>query len=99
MCGVKVRMLQTEPFPAKLALMSITVEGVLQDALCLTEDSRILLAERLLESVPPDKAILDHQVAVAVGRAHELESGAVKGIPGTEALKRVRESIENRLAS
>jgi Putative addiction module component len=77
-------------------LMSVTIDRVFEDALCLTDEGRILLAERLLESIPPDKGIFDAQVSVAVSRADELKSGAVKGINGADALRQVRESIQRR---
>ena len=76
--------------------MSVTIDRVLEDGLCLTEESRILLAERLLESIAPDAFILAAQVAVAEQRAKDMESGVVKGIPGDEALRRVRASILQR---
>jgi len=79
--------------------MTITLDRVLEDALCLTGDSRIVLVERLLESVPEDPSIFEAQMATAVGRADELESGAVQGIPGEEGLRRVRESILKRSQS
>ncbi len=79
--------------------MSVTVDRVFEDALCLTEESRILLAERLLESVPPDKDIFEAQVGVAASRADELEFGTVKGIPSSDALRQVRQSIQRRSVS
>lgn len=79
--------------------MSVTLDQVFEDALCLTDEGRILLAERLLESIPPDKGIFEAQVALAADRADELESGAIKGIPGFDALRHVRESIQKRSES
>lgn len=79
--------------------MSLTVDYVFEEALCLSEENRILLAERLLESIPPDKSIFEAQVAVAQHRGNELESGQISGIPGPEALGRVRESILRRSES
>jgi hypothetical protein len=76
-----------------IGIMSVTVDRVLEDALCLSEESRILLTERLLESVPPDKGIFEAQTAVAIGRLRELESGTVKAIPSQEALRMVREAV------
>ena len=75
------------------------MDHVLDEALGLTEEGRILLAERLLESVPPDRGILAAQIDVAAHRADELESGSVMGIPGDEALAAVRESILRRSGS
>jgi putative addiction module component (TIGR02574 family) len=79
--------------------MPITMNEVFEEALSLSEESRILLAERLLESVPPDKGIFEAQLQVAARRADELEAGRVTGIPGSEALARVRESILRRSES
>jgi hypothetical protein len=79
--------------------MTITLDRVLEDALCLTGDTRLALVERLLESVPEDPSVFEAQMAVAVGRAEELESGTVQGIPGDEGLRRVRESIFRRSES
>lgn len=73
--------------------MAITVERVFEEALCLSDESRVALAERLIESVVPDKSDFEAQVALAESRDAEMESGDVKGIPGGEALRQVREAI------
>ena len=79
--------------------MPVTIDRVLEDGLCLSEESRILLAERLLESIAPHESILRAQVAVAVQRAKQMELGLVKGVPGEEALRRVRTAILQRSQS
>jgi hypothetical protein len=76
--------------------MPITVDRLLEEALCLSGESRLVLAERLIESVVPDPGLLDEQLAVADSRAAELESGAVQGIEGAEALRQVREAVSKR---
>jgi putative addiction module component (TIGR02574 family) len=73
--------------------MTITVDHLFEEALCLSSDSRVALAERLIESVEPDKGIFEAQLQVAQRRAHELDSGVVQAIPGEEALARVRDAI------
>jgi putative addiction module component (TIGR02574 family) len=77
--------------------MTITVDRLFEEALGLSRDSRVTLAERLIESVEPDKSILEAQVHVAQRRADELDAGAVQAIPGEEALARVRDSILGRV--
>jgi hypothetical protein len=73
--------------------MAITVTSIYEEALNLSGDSRVTLAERLLESVTPDPKIFEAQLATANRRAAEMESGAVQGIPGPQALQQVRDSI------
>ena len=77
--------------------MTITVDQLFEEALCLSNDSRVTLAERLIESVEPDESILEAQILVAKRRADELDSGTVQAIPGEEALARVRDSILGRV--
>jgi toxin ParE1/3/4 len=57
--------------------MSLTLDYVFEEALGLSEENRILLTERLLESIPPDKSIFEAQIAVAQQRGNELESGQI----------------------
>ncbi len=76
--------------------MPITVDSLLEDALCLSGESRLVLAERLIESVPPDPDIWEEQLAEVALRVAELESGAVQEIEGVEALRQVRESVSQR---
>ena len=76
--------------------MTMTVDSIFKDALKLSGDGRVALAERLIESVEPDAAVFAVQVAEAMRRAEEMASGAVQGIPGGVALRQVRESILQR---
>ena len=78
--------------------MSITVDRLFQDSLLLSEESRIKLAERIVESVEPDPSLFAAQVAEALRRDQEMESGAVEGIPLEEALEHMR-SFRSRLPS
>ncbi|WP_367871147.1 addiction module protein [Luteolibacter sp. Populi] len=76
--------------------MPVTVDRLLEEALCLSGESRLVLAERLIESVPPDAGIFREQLAEASSRAAELASGTVRGIEGSEALKQVRDAVSRR---
>ena len=44
--------------------MIITVQQVFQEALALSEDSRVVLAERLLESITPTPQVVAEQMEV-----------------------------------
>lgn len=70
--------------------MTVTVDRLFQDSLLLSDESRIRLAERIVESVEPDPAAMAAQMAEARRRDTELESGAVKGIPMDQALEHIR---------
>ena len=76
--------------------MAITIQALYQEALGLSSEGRVALAERLLESVEPDPGLFDAQIALAQQRATELEDGIAQPIPGLEGLKRVRESVLKR---
>ena len=70
--------------------MTVTVDRLFQDSLLLSDESRIRLAERIVESVEPDPTAIAAQMAEALRRDTELECGAVKGIPIGQALEHIR---------
>ena len=73
--------------------MAITVNQLFENALCLSPESRVALAEQLIGSIEPAGPVFEAQLAEAQRRADDLDSGRVKGVPGEEGLRRVRESI------
>jgi hypothetical protein len=74
--------------------MSLSVEEIAEEALSLPSEARVLLADRLVESLDPveDEKIRRLWAKEAVRRRDEVRSGRVKTIPGREALKRVRKA-------
>jgi hypothetical protein len=76
--------------------MAMTVEALYQEALCLSNESRVVLAERLLGSVDPDPVTIEVQTAMARQRLMDLENGEVQPISGDEGLRRVSESVRKR---
>ena len=76
--------------------MANTVETLYQEALNLPNDSRVALAERLLESVEPDPIMIEAQMTEVRRRLEDLESGRVATVPGAEGLRRVREAVAKR---
>jgi len=68
-----------------------------EEALSLSDDSRIDLAERLIASTHTPEGLLAEQTQVAVGRAKALDSGRSSEIPGATAHDWVRQAIQGRL--
>jgi|GEM_PF-466690 len=71
-------------------------EELLKAALKLSEDERIVLAGRLLESVAPtssDAEWTEEWGAEVTRRWQELESGAVQAVPWSEVDRQLREMI------
>ncbi|MBM3841637.1 MAG: addiction module protein [Verrucomicrobia bacterium] len=75
--------------------MPATIEQILEEALALPDDSRLLLAERLVESVnsstSPD--LEARQLAEVQRRMADVEAGRVELVPGSDALREVREAV------
>jgi putative addiction module component (TIGR02574 family) len=77
----------------------MTVEEIEAAALKLSERERLLLARKLLETVPiegeeSDSEISDAWIAEAERRADELESGAVVAIPAEDVFRRLRAKLQ-----
>jgi putative addiction module component (TIGR02574 family) len=73
--------------------MIMRVEDIADVALELPSEARALLADRLVESLDPAEDGYIHNLWAdeANRRLKELRSGAVSGIPGEEALAKLRE--------
>jgi hypothetical protein len=82
-------------FAAYFSVMSLSVEQIAEEALSLPSEARMLLADRLVESLDPveDEKIHRLWATEALRRRDEVRSGRVKTIPGSEALKRVRKAV------
>ena len=76
--------------------MPVTVEHLLEQALCLSDEGRVALAERLLESVSPSPALMAEHLAMARARADDLDSGRVQAVPGEVALKLIKDALLSR---
>lgn len=75
--------------------MPLTLEQLTAEAMQLPVESRVLLADRLVESL--DSAELDNiqrlWTAEAIRRRDEVRSGRVKSIPGEQVLDEVRRLV------
>lgn len=72
--------------------MSPNAEKLLQEALTLSDDARVGLAEALLESVehePADEGAAAAWSAEAKRRLEEVRSGTVKPVPWEEAERQI----------
>jgi hypothetical protein len=74
----------------------LSIEQLTQAVLSLPSTSRALLAEKLIESLEfdIDPTIQTAWIVEAKQRRDEIRSGAVKAIPGEEALAQVRQLLE-----
>ena len=72
--------------------MNMRVEDIADEALALPSEARALLADRLVESLDPaeDGYIHNLWAAEANRRLHELRSRQTTGIPGEEAVAKLR---------
>lgn len=75
--------------------MAISIEQLTEAALALSNEARAQLADRLVESLAPDRndEIQIAWAAEAARRRDELRRGDVRPIPGNEALQRVRDNL------
>lgn len=74
--------------------METQLETLEQEALKLSPGERAALAQRLLASLDEDKEIEDAWAAEIERRIADVESGAVKVIPISEALAQVRATLK-----
>lgn len=72
--------------------MTAIAERLFETAMALGDEERIALAERLMGSVHDDAEILAEHLEIGKRRVAEIESGAVKVIPGDEVFRMVREA-------
>jgi putative addiction module component (TIGR02574 family) len=77
--------------------MSPSSQELLNAALKLSEDERIVLAGELLESVGPavgDAQWIERWQSEVIRRWQELESGQVHAVPWTEVERRLQQLID-----
>jgi hypothetical protein len=84
--------LALKPIKGYDQVMSMRVEDIADEALALPSEARALLADRLVESLDPaeDGYIHDLWVIESQRRLEELRTGLAKGIPGEEAIAKLR---------
>ena len=76
--------------------MTITVANILEEALLLSDDSRLDLAERLIASTGTPAELLGEQTRLAAERMRSLDAGKSAEIPGAEAHELVRQALRDR---
>ena len=70
-----------------------TLESIAADALQLSVEDRLALAEKMVMSVPADAEIEKAWDKEIQRRIAEYDSGKVQGIPGKEAFRRFDERL------
>lgn len=75
--------------------MPMRVEEITEQALDLPSNERVLLVDRLVESLDPaeDGPLHDLWKQEAYRRLNELRSGRVPGIPGEEVFAQLRKKF------
>jgi hypothetical protein len=76
--------------------MAITVSNLLEEALLLSDDSRLDLAERLIASTHTPAELLSEQVRIAATRMRALAAGLSVEVSGAEAHETVRQALRQR---
>jgi len=74
--------------------MSSQLEAVQMQALKLTAEERVQLADRLIASLFEDHEVEEAWAIEVERRIEEIESGRSKLIPAAEAIARARDAIE-----
>ncbi len=76
--------------------MALTADQIFNAAMLLNNDLKASLAEKLVESIEIDSNIEAAHIKEVKKRRDEIRSGKVRGIPGDEALARVRNLVLQR---
>ena len=76
--------------------MPVTVSEILQDALQLSDASRIELAERLIETTPIPQGLLDENLNRARQRMENVAAGKSEVVPAAQAHQMVRDALASR---
>ncbi|MGB7180711.1 MAG: addiction module protein [Burkholderiaceae bacterium] len=74
--------------------MGAKLEALEADAMALTEEERVELAERLLASLSREDGVEDAWSAEIRRRIAAIEAGEMKYVPVEEAIVRARKAIE-----
>ncbi len=76
--------------------MPVTVAELYSQALQLSDEAHIELAERLIESSGLPQTLLMEQLEVVRRRMESLDAGLSREIPGEEAHRRVLQAISGK---
>jgi putative addiction module component (TIGR02574 family) len=74
--------------------MANRLESLAAEALTLTPEDRVQLADRLIASVFPNKDVEDAWADEVERRIHDIESGRAPLTPASEAIARARSAIK-----
>lgn len=75
--------------------MTVLAEKIYDEVLELPSEQRLLLIDRLLQSVTPvDKSIEKAWIIEAEKRYQDYKEGKVKTIPGDEVFRKIRQRLK-----
>jgi len=74
--------------------MAQTIESVEAAAMQLSPEERLLLAERLVASVPPDPEVEAAWDAEIARRIEQYQRGELEPLPGPETLAQIKAEFE-----
>lgn len=77
--------------------MTATVSNIFAEAMLLSDDSRLDLAERLIASTHTPAELLAEQIEVASERMRAFDEGRSPEIPGEQAHTFARKALLRRL--
>ena len=79
--------------------MPTSVIDIETQALGLTPEQRVNLADKLLSSLTPDAGIEEAWSAEAIRRLEEMENGSVTGIPVEQTIARAKAGLPRRMGA
>jgi putative addiction module component (TIGR02574 family) len=74
--------------------MGAKLEALEADAMALSEEDRVELADRIMASLSRDEGVDQAWLVEVKRRVAEIESGQMKSSPAEEVIARARKAIE-----
>lgn len=79
--------------------MIADIDTLFAEALSLSDDSRLLLVERLIPTIQSEPSLETEQVREVQRRMEEVRHGRVQTIPGEQVFREIEQSLAARRKS
>ena len=79
--------------------MIADIDTLFAEALSLSDDSRLLLVERLIPTIQSEPSLETEQVREVQRRMEEVRQGRVQTIPGEQVFREIEQSLAARRKS
>lgn len=76
--------------------MIASIDSIFEDALALSDESRLQLVERLVSTIESDPSLEAEQIQEVQRRMEDVRSGRVKPIPGEQVFAEIEQSLAAR---